>query len=214
MTAKQRKASKAGPSFAREIKLHRTGLRFVAGIDEVGRGPLAGPVAAAAVVLAADAIPEGLDDSKVLDAADREALFVEITSSAIGIGIGFASAAEIDRVNIRQATFLAMQRACRALPFAPDYILVDGRDIPAGFPCDADAIIGGDALCASIAAASIVAKVMRDRLMARLAACHPGYGFESHMGYATSAHREAIRRLGPCPYHRRTFGLLKEIQAV
>jgi ribonuclease HII len=205
------KITKIGPTFLNESALLRGGLRLVAGLDEVGRGPLAGPVAAAAVILSPKDIPDGLDDSKILDAACREDLFAEITARAIGIGIGFASAEEIDRVNIRQATFLAMQRACRALPASPDFVLVDGRDIPPKLPCPARAIIGGDALCASIAAASIVAKVVRDRLMARLAGCHPGYGFESHMGYATKAHRDAIRRLGPSPFHRRTFGLLKEI---
>ncbi len=211
MAAKLQKQQKFSPSYAHEHELIATGLRFIAGIDEVGRGPLAGPVAAAAVVLSADDIPAGLEDSKILDAKTREDLFVEITARAIGIGIGFASAQEIDRVNIRQATFLAMHRACRALPLSPDFLLIDGRDIPPQLVHPSRAIIGGDAICASIAAASIVAKVMRDRLMSRLASCHPGYGFESHMGYATQAHREAILRLGPCPFHRRSFGLLKEI---
>lgn len=189
--------------------LARSGAPLVAGVDEVGRGALAGPVAAAAVVLDPDCTPPGLNDSKSLAADVRERMFAQIATSARAIGVGLASAAEIDALNIRQATFLAMQRACRALPLAPDFVLVDGRDVPPGLACPAQAIIAGDRLSLSIAAASIIAKVIRDRLMIRLAASHPGYGFEQHVGYPTSAHRAAIARLGPCPFHRRTFGVLR-----
>ena len=178
----------------------------MAGIDEAGRGPLAGPVSAAAVILDPAAVPPGIDDSKALTAAKREALFDAILGSALAVGIGLAPAAEIDAVNIRQATFAAMRRAVRSLAIAPDHLLVDGRDLPPGLPCPARALVGGDALSLSIAAASIVAKVTRDRLMGRLDPVHPVYGFRVHKGYPTAAHREAILRHGPTPYHRLSFG--------
>ncbi len=150
-------------------------------------------------------VPEGLDDSKVLTAMHREALFALIMAKASAVGIGFASVAEIDRVNIRQATFAAMRRAVGALAQRPTYLLVDGNDPPPSMPCPVDVVIKGDALSFSIAAASIVAKVTRDRLMVRLHDQHPGYGFALHKGYATAAHRDALRRLGPSPSHRQTF---------
>ncbi len=178
----------------------------MAGVDEAGRGPLAGPVSAAAVLLDPAAVPPGIDDSKALTAEKRDALFDAILGSALAVGIGLAPAAEIDAVNIRQATFAAMRRAVRALGIAPDHLLVDGRDLPPGLPCPARALVRGDALSLSIAAASIVAKVTRDRLMARLDLDHPAYGFRAHKGYPTAAHRDAILRYGPTPYHRLSFG--------
>ncbi|KTQ94147.1 ribonuclease HII [Aureimonas ureilytica] len=182
----------------------------MAGVDEAGRGPLAGPVVAAAVVLRPDRIPAGLDDSKKLGARQREELFEAILADA-EVGIGTASAAEIDHVNIRQATFLAMRRAILALANEPNHVLVDGRDIPVGCPVPATALIGGDALCLSIAAASIVAKVTRDRIMTELCTCDPRYGFRQHMGYPTAAHVEALKVHGPGPHHRRTFGPVRAL---
>ena len=178
----------------------------MAGVDEAGRGPLAGPVSAAAVILDPAAVPPGIDDSKALTAERREALFVAILDAALAVGIGLAPAAEIDAHDIRQATFAAMRRAVRALGIAPDHLLIDGRDVPPGLPCPARALVKGDTLSLSVAAASIVAKVTRDRLMARLDVAHPAYGFRSHKGYPTAAHRAALLRHGPTPYHRLSFG--------
>lgn len=194
--------------FSREQAAMIAGRARVAGVDEVGRGPLAGPVVAAAVVLDPSAIPEGLADSKELTAQRREELCVLILASALAVGVGSASATEIDRINIRQATLLSMRRAVGALPLSPDLVLVDGNDPPA-LACGCEAIIGGDGLIASIAAASIVAKVMRDRMMARLGLLYPSYGFASHAGYGTPAHRAAIKEHGPCPAHRYSFAPIK-----
>ena len=199
----------ARPHFRRERALLRRGTGPVAGVDEVGRGPLAGPVAAAAVILDPARVPRGLNDSKALTAAAREALFEVVMETALGVGIAFASAAEIDRVNIRQATFLAMRRALAALALTPGYILVDGNDLPNGLCCAGEAVIRGDALSASIAAASIVAKVSRDRLMRRLCVHHPVYGFSRHVGYGTRQHRAALAEHGPCLVHRLTFAPLR-----
>jgi ribonuclease HII len=199
------------PTFRRERALARRGLWPVAGIDEAGRGPLAGPVAAAAVILDPADIPAGLDDSKLLRPEVREALHDEIMARALCVSVAFASAAEIDAINIRQATLAAMRRAVAALAIAPAHVLVDGNDLPSALPCAGEAIIGGDAACASIAAASIIAKVTRDRLMRRLCAAHPVYGFARHVGYATPAHLAAIARHGPCPYHRLSFAPLKRV---
>ncbi|WP_082640266.1 ribonuclease HII [Aureimonas sp. N4] len=199
-----------GPDFSREAAWHQGGGGRIAGVDEAGRGPLAGPVVAAAVVLRPDRIPAGLDDSKKLGARQREELFEAILADA-EVGIGTASAAEIDHVNIRQATFLAMRRAISALANEPNHVLVDGRDIPTGCLVAATALIGGDALCLSIAAASIVAKVTRDRIMTELCTCDPRYGFRQHMGYPTAAHVEALKVHGPGPHHRRTFGPVRAL---
>ena len=175
----------------------------VAGVDEAGRGPLAGPVAAAAVVLDPAHIPAGLGDSKALSPETRARLFVHILASA-RVGLAFASAEEIARLNIRGATLTAMARALARLVPAPTLALVDGRDVPpTSIP--ARAIVRGDASEPAIAAASIVAKVARDRLMVRLDARYPGYGFAIHKGYPVPAHLEALMRLGPCPEHRRGF---------
>ena len=182
----------------------------VAGIDEAGRGPLAGPVAAAAVILDPANLPRGLDDSKQLDHETREALAAILMKRAVAVSVAFASVAEIDRFNIRGATHLAMRRAAHALVVRPGWILVDGNDCPAGLPCGAETIVDGDAKSMSIAAASIMAKVMRDRLMRRLARQHPLYGFERHFGYATPAHRAALDLHGPCASHRRSFAPVRQ----
>lgn len=193
------------PNFAYETGLRKRGIWPVAGIDEAGRGPLAGPVAAAAVILDPRDIPEGLNDSKQLRPAIRERLHDEIMARAIAVSVAFAPAAEIDRIDIRQATLLAMGRALRALAVPACHVAIDGKDLPRNLPCSAEAIVEGDAEIASIAAASIIAKVTRDRLMARLARVFPAYGFERHAGYATRQHLTAIAMHGPCPFHRLTF---------
>ena len=191
------------PSFKRERALMKRGVWPVAGCDEVGRGPLAGPVVAAAVVLDPKRIPKGIDDSKRLTATKREELFEEITVTS-SFAVTYASPARIDRDNILRASLWALARAVHALPEMPKHVFVDGRDHIAT-ECDCEAIIGGDGLVLSIAAASIVAKVTRDRLMCKLAQDCPGYGFENHMGYAVPEHLAALKRLGPTPHHRRFF---------
>jgi ribonuclease HII len=193
------------------ILIKSTGL--VAGVDEAGRGPLAGPVAAAAVILDPRRMPRGLADSKVLDPAERDKLYAAIKRSALAVAIAFSSAATIDRINIRMATLDAMRRALAALALRPDRAEIDGRDVPADLCCSAMAIVDGDALVPSISAASIVAKVARDRLMMRLGAEWPGYGFERHMGYATPEHRAALASLGATRHHRRSFAPVREILA-
>ncbi|WP_246160167.1 ribonuclease HII [Aureimonas fodinaquatilis] len=195
---------KAGPNFLLEQAQMALGSHAIAGIDEAGRGPLAGPVVAAAVILNADSIPDGLNDSKQLDAASREALFAELLRFAT-ISVASASAAEIDQINIRQATLLAMSRAYRGLAMRPCHALVDGRDVPPLLALRGTAVVGGDARSLSIAAASIVAKVTRDRMMQRLCHTFPAYGFGQHMGYGTPAHLTAIQLHGPCRYHRMSF---------
>jgi ribonuclease HII len=192
------------PDLSLESERHARGAVLVAGIDEAGRGPLAGPVVTAAVVLDPSAVPDGLNDSKKLTPQDRERLFPEILRWA-SVSIASASAAEIDRLNIRQATLLAMCRAFAGLGRAPCHALVDGRDVPGPLLSKASAIVGGDARSLSIAAASIVAKVTRDRLMARLCTSFPAYGFSRHMGYATPVHLQALSEHGPCPFHRLSF---------
>ena len=183
----------------------KLGARWVAGIDEVGRGPLAGPVAVAAVILDPRNLPKGVQDSKTLSAERREELSRSVLDKALGVAIAFASAREIDAFNIRGATLRAMARAVGALALRPDFALIDGRDIPDGLSCQARALVGGDGLSLSIAAASIVAKVARDALMTRLHAHYPEYGFDRHVGYATRRHVEALERWGPSPLHRRSF---------
>jgi ribonuclease HII len=193
------------PHYKFERELLRDGAAHVAGVDEVGRGPLAGPVAVAAVILNPLDLPRGVDDSKALPALERARLYEIILKKALSVAIAFASADEIDALNIRGATLAAMARAVNALALTPTFALIDGRDRPQGLRCAARAIIGGDALCLSIAAASIVAKVARDRMMVRLDAHYPDYGFARHVGYATSFHLEAIARCGPSPFHRLSF---------
>ena len=195
------------PDYSREEHYRARGLGPVAGVDEAGRGPLAGPVVVAACILDSDHIPQGLNDSKKLTSAKREKLFDEILEHAHCSVISL-SASEIDRSNIRAATLKAMVEAVHALVVKPGAVLVDGRDWP-NMPCAGEAVIKGDALSLSIAAASILAKVTRDRLMKQAGQFWPGYGFENHAGYGTAAHLEAIERLGPSPIHRMSFAPLK-----
>ncbi len=176
----------------------------VCGVDEVGRGPWAGPVTAAAVILDPANIPAGLNDSKKLTAARRAVLFEAIMASAT-VSIASASVQEIDQINILQATFLAMRRAVDGLEVKPNFALIDGNKIPPNLPCEAQAIVKGDARSLSIAAASIVAKVTRDRLMCDLSATFPGYGWETNAGYGTKAHQEGLAKLGITPHHRVSF---------
>ncbi len=191
--------------FSLREELNSQGVEFVAGIDEVGVGPLAGPVVAAAVVLPRRVDLPGLDDSKKLKPAQREVLDRAIRQQALSIGIGEVEPDEIDRLNIYNASLEAMRRAVVSLAPPPEHLLVDARKIP-GVAIPQTAIVHGDAVDGSIAAASIVAKVHRDAIMQRLDACHPGYGFSRHMGYPTAFHVEALRRLGATPAHRRSFG--------
>ncbi|MGC9954934.1 MAG: ribonuclease HII [Rhizomicrobium sp.] len=198
------------PNFAHESRVLARIAGWVAGVDEAGRGPLAGPVVAAAVIFEKKRIPKGLDDSKKLTARMREKLYARIYELAIAVGVGEASVDEIDLVNIRQATHLAMARAVRALVPAPAFALVDGNDAPA-LPCPCETIIGGDGRSSSIAAASIIAKVTRDRLMAALHEQHPEYGWLDNKGYGTAEHFLALKRHGPTPHHRRSFAPIHNI---
>ena len=182
----------------------------VAGVDEVGRGPWAGPVVAAAVVLRPDTPLDGIADSKKLSPARRQALAARLHETA-DVSIAAASVEEIDSLNILEATGLAMIRAVTGLSVAPDHVLIDGNRIPKDCRWPATAVIGGDGRSASIAAASICAKVYRDDLMARLDATYPGYGWARNAGYGTREHREALNRLGPCPEHRKSFRPIREI---
>lgn len=182
----------------------------IAGVDEVGRGPLAGPVIAAAVILDPQRPIAGLADSKQLSASRRTRLDVEIRAAAIAYALGRAEVEEIDRINILQASLLAMQRAVAALAVAPTHALIDGNRCPE-LPCTAEAIVGGDSRVAAISAASIIAKVARDNEMSALDAVVPGYGFAVHKGYPTAAHIEALQRLGPSPHHRRSFAPVRAL---
>ena len=193
----------APPSFRRERALIKRGIWPVAGCDEAGRGPLAGPVVAAAVILDPDRIPRGIDDSKRLTAEQREKLFDKICATA-QVSVAVASPARIDRDNILRASLWALKRAVVALPEQPRHVFVDGRD-RLDTACDCEAVIGGDGIVLSIAAASIVAKVTRDRLMCALAQDCPGYGFEQHKGYGVPEHLDALNRLGPTVHHRSFF---------
>lgn len=192
------------PDFRIERCLHAQGISPVCGVDEAGRGPLAGPVVAAAVILTPGKIPRGLNDSKKLIHEDREALYPRILERAM-VGIGIADVARIDRDNIFQATMWAMVQAVKALGVEPGHCLIDGNHVPKLLLLPGEAIVKGDAKCLSIAAASIIAKVTRDRMMMEYAETHPGYGFEGHKGYGTPQHLAALTRLGPCPIHRRSF---------
>jgi ribonuclease HII len=189
---------------AAETEARLAGFSRIAGVDEAGRGPLAGPVVAAAVVLDPARAPAGLADGKALPAAVRDRLAADIAAAA-EVGVGIASVEEIDALNILRASLLAMERAVAALPRPPDLALIDGNRLPAGLPCPARAIVGGDATVAAIAAASIIAKVRRDAIMVALAQQFPGYGWERNKGYPVPAHRAALIRLGPTPHHRRSF---------
>ena len=193
------------PDLRLERELIESGTEPVAGIDEAGRGPLAGPVAAAAVILPPGFRHDLLDDSKKLTAKRREALFEELTSdSGICWGLSFAGVAEIDELNILRATHSAMGRAALALSSRPSFCLIDGLDVPR-FPLDSRGVVKGDGISLSVAAASIIAKVSRDRRMQELAEEFPVYGFDKHKGYGTKVHMEALREHGPCREHRRSF---------
>ena len=196
-------------TFHFEQQARACGFRAVAGIDEAGRGPLAGPVVAAAVILPERFELPGLTDSKLLSEKARERLYPLIRAQALAVGIGVARAEEIDRVNILQATLRSMVRAVGRLAVPPDFLLVDGN-VPVPLPLPQQALVKGDSRSLSIAAASVVAKVVRDRIMCGLDRIHPGYGFAGHKGYGSAAHRAALARLGPCPCHRRTFGGVRE----
>jgi ribonuclease HII len=185
-------------------------LHLIAGVDEAGRGPLAGPVAVAAVILDASRPRiRGLDDSKKLTEAKREALYEKIVERALAYSVVMVMADEIDRINIYQATMTGMCRALAGLAHTPHEALIDGNALPRDLPCAGRAIVGGDGLEPAISAASILAKVTRDRWMVALDREHPGYGFAEHKGYGTPAHLSALKRLGPCPQHRRSFAPVK-----
>ena len=198
-----------GPDLSFETSADKQGYRLVAGADEAGRGPLAGPVVAAAVILDRKNIPDGLNDSKKLSESKRETLFDEILATSI-VAIASSSAATIDWIDIRKASLDAMRRALLLLPTRPDYALIDGRDVPQGLHCPGKAVVKGDARSLSIAAASIVAKVTRDRMMTRAAATFPAYGFDQHAGYGTVIHRDAIAQHGACLLHRMSFRPLRQ----
>lgn len=195
----------AMPDWSFETKCAR---RLVAGVDEAGRGPAAGPVVAAAVIFEGRHAPDGLDDSKKLTPKRRERLFDEIMASA-QVGVGVAEPEEIDRINLLRATLAAMSRAVAALPIAPEFVLIDGDKSPA-LACPSETVISGDARSISIAAASVIAKVTRDRLMVEADLRWPGYGFAGHKGYLARVHQDALRTLGPCPIHRRCFAPVRE----
>ncbi len=203
------------PSLEAERRLWALGYFYVAGLDEAGRGPWAGPVVAAAVVLPSgredlEEALAGVDDSKRLSASARERLYERIQSIALGVGVGMASHEEIDAMGIVPATRLAMRRALAALPHMPDYLLLDHLRLPeVNIP--QESFTRGDSRVLSIAAASIIAKVTRDRIMEELDARYPGYGFAQHKGYGTAAHRQALARLGPSPIHRRTWAPVQEV---
>ncbi|OLP45682.1 ribonuclease HII [Rhizobium oryziradicis] len=199
----------SGPDFSLETLAQKRGLWPVAGTDEAGRGPLAGPVVAAAVILDCNAIPVGLNDSKKLSARRREALYEEILATAT-VSIASSGPNHIDRRDIRKASLDAMRRAVAGLTLAPAHVLCDGRDVPPGLICGGSAVIEGDARSLSIAAASIIAKVMRDRMMERAAKIYPAYGFDAHAGYGTKAHIQAISDNGPCILHRMSFRPLRQ----
>jgi len=198
------------PHYIYESRVLKIRTGPIAGVDEAGRGPLAGPVVAAAVILDRKRIPKGLNDSKQLDEETREELYPVIMRAALAVGVGEASVDEIDLINIRQATHMAMARAIRALQVAAAFALVDGND-PPPLPCPCDTIVDGDAKSVSIAAASIIAKVTRDRLMAALHDAHPHYGWRRNKGYGTPEHLQALTRHGPCAHHRRSFAPVHNI---
>lgn len=202
--------ARAIPDYAHELAALSQGARYVVGIDEVGRGPLAGPVTAAAVRLDPAHIPEGLTDSKQLSEATRNRLAAEIHACA-EVSIAHASVEEIDAINILKAAHLAMERAARGLPNTPDFALVDGKTVPQGLPCRASGIVKGDCKSLSISAASIVAKVCRDQIMVDLAQQYPAYGWDRNRGYPTREHIAVLKSHGATPHHRRSFGPVHKI---
>lgn len=206
------KPDRTGPSLELETTAQLAFGGLVCGVDEAGRGPWAGPVSAAAVILNPDDLPPGIDDSKALTARARERLEIEIKARALAWGVGFASVQEIDSLNILKATGVAMCRAIEALSIAPVAALVDGNHAFA-LPCPVRTVVGGDGLSLSIAAASILAKTARDRLMIELDAEYPGYGFAGHKGYHAAAHVAALHTLGPCPAHRLSWAPIRALTA-
>jgi ribonuclease HII len=206
----RRLARERSRGLRRERALWRAGVVLVAGVDEVGMGPLAGPVVAAAIVLPRNVRVNGVRDSKLLTPAARERLANDLARVALGLGIGVADVAEVDRLNIYHAGLQAMARAVAALPEPPGHLLIDARRIPE-CAIEQTSVVDGDTSVYSIAAASIIAKVHRDRLMRELAERYPGYGFDRHAGYATRAHLAALHHLGPCPAHRRSFAPVRSL---
>jgi ribonuclease HII len=203
-TAQEAPVAIPTPDLRFERRAARRGAKIVAGVDEAGRGPLAGPVVVSAVILNRWSIPEGLNDSKVLDPEVREALFEKLIRSAT-VAVVVAPPAVIQRLNILQATLWAMRQAVLSLPTRPEHVLIDGNIVPKEMPCGAEAVIGGDGRSVSIAAASIVAKVTRDRMCQIMHCEEPEYGFASHKGYSTPEHLSALTALGPCRHHRMDF---------
>ncbi len=193
------------PDFSYENAARQNGYKYICGVDEAGRGPLAGPVCAAAVILPADVYIEGLNDSKKLSEKKREALYGVITEKAVAYGVAFGTLEEIEEFNILNATFLAMNRAIDELEVKPDYALIDGNRVPAGINIPCETVVKGDFKSASIAAASILAKVTRDRLLLRYDEEYPQYNFKKHKGYGTKEHYEAIKKYGVCEVHRLSF---------
>ena len=196
--------TKPAPDFTLEQTAIDAGHTLIAGVDEVGRGPLCGPVTAAAVILDPQNIPAGLNDSKKLTAKRREALY-DLLLECATVSVAHATVAEIDELNILRASHLAMERAVAGLPKTPDHVLIDGNLIPKGLTISAQAVIKGDGKSVSIAAASIMAKTVRDRIMVDLAQQYPGYGWEKNAGYPTAVHLESLQKLGVTPHHRRSF---------
>ena len=204
------KLSRTLPTLALEVLLIESSGGPVCGVDEAGRGPWAGPVSAGAVILNPDDLPAGIDDSKALTPARREALEIEIKARALAWGVGFASVEEIEALNILHATGLAMRRAIEAMAIPPIAALVDGN-YRFKLPCEVRTVVKGDSLSLSIAAASILAKTARDRLMVELDAEYPGYGFAGHKGYNAPVHSAALKALGPCPAHRRSWAPIRAL---
>lgn len=204
------KTDRPFPTLMLELEARAAWNGHVCGVDEAGRGPWAGPVSAAAVILNPDDLPPGIDDSKALTEKRRAALEPEIKARALAWGVGFASVEEIDELNILHATGLAMRRAVEALAHPPVHALVDGN-YRFKLPCGVTPVVGGDALSLSIAAASILAKTARDRLMIEMDSVYPGYGFASHKGYNAPIHQNALKTLGPCPAHRRSWAPIKAL---
>lgn len=193
------------PDFEFEKAAMTRGFKLICGVDEAGRGPLAGPVCAAAVILPEDIVIEGLNDSKKLSESKREKLFDVITEKAVSYSVAFGTLEEIEELNILEATFLAMNRAINGLSVKSDYALIDGNRTPKGIEIPCETIVKGDSLSASIAAASVLAKVTRDRLLAEYDKKYPEYNFKKHKGYGTREHTELILKHGPCEIHRRSF---------
>lgn len=198
------------PDYSHELDLQARGARFIAGVDEAGRGPLAGPVVVSAVILNPALIPPGLNDSKKLSEEQRELLFEQIVATALAISVVVAPPSIILSRNIRGATLWAMAEAASSLGIRPDRVLIDGRDVPMGLPCDGLALIGGDGRSVSIAAASIMAKVTRDRMCKIMDGDAPNFGFAGHKGYSTPQHMRALVEHGPCRHHREEFAPVAE----